>query len=82
MIKVKSVEPMENYRLKITLSDNRKGVFDVAPYLELGVFRDLKDAQYFRLVRPAYGGIVWPRGQDFSPETIEYELQRLESFVT
>jgi hypothetical protein len=40
-----------------------------------GVFGGLKDEGYFRSVRPAYGGIMWPHEQDFSPETIEYELQ-------
>jgi len=28
--KVVAVEPLENYKLRITLSDGRKGVFDVS----------------------------------------------------
>ena len=79
MIKVKSVEPAENYKLRIVLSDNRKGLFDVTPYLDKGVFRELKDQEYFRRVRAAYGGVVWPHEQDFSAETIQHELQRQQS---
>ena len=76
MVKVISVEPSEYYRLRIILSNNRKGVFDVTPYLDKGIFTELKDEAYFRRVRAAHGGVVWPHEQDFSAETIEHELQR------
>jgi hypothetical protein len=39
------------------------------------VFSELKDLRYFRRVIVAFGGVMWPHEQDFSPETIEYELQ-------
>ena len=76
MVRVKSVEPAENYKLRIVLSNNRKGIFDVSPYLDKGVFRELRDQAYFRRVRADFGGVVWPHEQDFSAETIEHELQR------
>jgi len=75
MVKVVSAEPMENYRLKIELSTGKQGIFDVSPYLDKGVFCELKEENYFRQVKVAFGGIMWPHEQDFSPETIEYELQ-------
>lgn len=75
MVKVVSVEAIDNHKLRVLLSNNRRGIFDVSPYLDKGVFRELKDQQYFRRVRVAYGGVVWPHEQDFSAETIEYELQ-------
>jgi hypothetical protein len=79
MVKVISVQPIENYKLRIVLSDNRKGIFDVSPYLDKGIFQELKDPEYFRLVQAAFGGVAWPREQDFSPETIDQELQRQAS---
>ena len=75
MVKVISAEPIENHRLRIQLSNGKKGVFDVSPYLDKGVFQELKEPQYFRSVKVAYGGVMWPHEQDFSAETIEYELQ-------
>lgn len=75
MIKVICVEPVEDYKLKIELSNGRKGLFDVSPYINKGVFVELKRKSYFRSVRPVFGGIMWPHEQDFSPETIECELQ-------
>lgn len=75
MVKVISVEPMGDYKLKIELSNGRKGIFDVSPYIDKGVFKELKEPAYFRSVRRAFGGIMWPHEQDFSPETVDFELQ-------
>jgi len=75
IIRVIAVEPIENYQLKIHLSDGRQGIFDMSPYLDIGVFQELKDLNYFRRVKAAFGGVVWPNEQDLSPETIEYGLR-------
>ena len=75
MVKVISAEPLEGYKLRIQLSNGKRGVFYVSPYLEKGVFRELKEPQYFRRVKVSFGGVMWPHEQDFSAETIEYELE-------
>ncbi len=64
MISVVEVESIENYQLKVRLSDGRQGIFDMKPYLDIGVFQELKDPIYFRRVKAAYGGIAWPNEQD------------------
>jgi len=76
MVKVVSAEPIESYKLKILLSNGKKGIFDTSPYLDKGIFHELKEPQYFCRVKVAYGGVMWPHEQDFSSETIEYELQQ------
>lgn len=75
MIKVQQVETRDNYLLFIELSNGKKGVFDVKPYLNKGIFTELKDPNYFSAARPAFGGVVWPNEQDFSADTIEQEMQ-------
>jgi hypothetical protein len=75
MIKVVAVESLDNYKLRVTLSDGRKGIFDVLPYLDEGVFLEMKDPVYFRRVYVDYGTVVWPHDQDIAPETIEYLVQ-------
>jgi hypothetical protein len=72
---VTAVEPLENYKLRITLTDGRKGIFDMTPFLDKGVFKELKDTHYFRRVYVDYGTVVWPHEQDIAPETIEMLLQ-------
>jgi hypothetical protein len=73
---IKSVEPLDNYKLKIVRVDSLEGVLDMTPYLEKGVFRELKDLEYFRQVGISCGAITWPNGQDIAPETVEQELKR------
>ncbi|MBI5745979.1 MAG: DUF2442 domain-containing protein [Nitrospirae bacterium] len=82
MVRVIASEPIENYKLRILLSNGKKGIFDVSPYLDKGIFHELKEQQYFRCVRVAYGGVIWPHEQDFSAETIEYELQEENEYQT
>ncbi|MEW6607533.1 MAG: DUF2442 domain-containing protein [bacterium] len=77
MLKVIHVEPIDSYKLKVNLSDGQSGTFDVSPYLNKGVFRELKNKDYFSTVRVAFGGIVWPHEQDFSADTISYEMERI-----
>lgn len=54
----------KNYTLYVELSNGRSGIFDVKPYLEKGVFRELKDQKYFQKVKPFFCGIAWPNEQD------------------
>ncbi len=75
MLKVKKVSANNDYTLSVELSDGRSGIFDVKPYLEKGVFTQLKDKDYFRQVRPFFCGIAWPNEQDLSADTIAYELK-------
>lgn len=70
-------EVLSDYKIKITLSNGNKGIFDVKPYLEKGIFKELKDYNYLKKARIEYGTITWPHEQDFSPETIEIKMQKI-----
>jgi hypothetical protein len=75
MVSVIEVEPLENYKLRVSLSNGRKGIFDMSTFLNKGVFNELKDPEYFRRVSVKYDTVVWPHEQDIAPETVEYLLQ-------
>ncbi|TVQ18572.1 MAG: DUF2442 domain-containing protein [Spirochaetaceae bacterium] len=64
------VEPLEEYRIRVELVGGREGIFDMKPYLDHGVFRELKDPDYFRQARVVLGAVTWPHGQDIAPETL------------
>lgn len=78
MIKVVSVETKQNHVLLVKLSNGKSGEFDVAPYLDKGIFTELKNEQYFKQARVAFGGVTWPNSQDFSADTIEFEMRQLK----
>lgn len=74
---VQTVKPLPDHRIAVELKDGRRGVFDLKPYLDHGVFRELKDQVYFRRVGIALGAVTWPHGQDIAPETLLAQLQPL-----
>lgn len=74
MNKIVAVKSIENFKLLVTLSDQRWGIFDVSPYLEKGIFTQLKNKDYFNQVFLCAGGVAWPNGQDFSADTIALEM--------
>ena len=71
--RVKSVVANENYTKTITFENGETKIFDMTPYLDFGVFIELKDKNYFRQVKPFMGTISWPHGQDVCPDTLYIE---------
>ena len=51
----------------------------VKPYLKYGVFTELKDLNYFKKVKLAFGTIQWPNEQDIAPDTLFLEGTLLDS---
>lgn len=70
---VLAVSPQPGYKLEIEFENGERRLFDVAPYLERGIFAELKDLSYFNQVLVAFGSIQWPNGQDFSRDTVYIE---------
>lgn len=75
-------EILADYKIKVTLSNGETGIFSVAPYLDRGIFTELKDYNYFKNARLEYGTICWAHGQDFSPETIEIKMEKIQKQIS
>lgn len=73
-----AVKPLSDYRIAVEVEDGRKGIFDMKPYLDHGVFRELKDIHYFNQVGILLGAVTWPHEQDIAPETLLAEMIPLE----
>jgi hypothetical protein len=67
---VKVAEALPGYKLKIQFENNELKEFDVSPFLDRGIFSELKDIEYFNRVRVAFGAVEWPNEQDFSKDTL------------
>ena len=65
-----TVEPEKNYKLLITFENNERRLFDVKPFLDKGIFTELKSIDYFKKVKVSFGAIQWPNEQDFSKDTL------------
>jgi hypothetical protein len=73
MKKVVAVKANDDFSLDLKFNDNSIRRFDARPYLDFGVFNELKDIKYFKQVRIAYGTVQWPHEQDISPDTLYIE---------
>lgn len=71
---VVAVKPLSDYRVYVEIQDGRRGIFDLKPYLDFGVFRELRDVHYFNQVGIVFGALTWPHEQDISPETLVEEM--------
>lgn len=74
----KVVRPLEDFRIYVELQDGTKGIFDMKPYLNRGIFKELKSVNYFNQVYISFGAVTWPNEQDIAPETLLSELKILE----
>ena len=77
MCKVVAVKALDDYRLELQFNSGERRVFHARPYLDKGIFAELKDPGYFQSVRVAFGSVTWPHEQDFSPETLYLESKPL-----
>ena len=75
---VTKVRPLPNYRIYVEIENGRKGVFDMKPYLDCGVFRELADLGYFNQVHILFGAVTWPNEQDIAPETLLAEMVEVD----
>ena len=64
--------PADQHRI-LTISRNQS-----RPYLDVGVFTELKDIGYFKQVRIALGTVQWPHAQDISPDTLYIESRPIQ----
>lgn len=78
MNKVIEAKANDDHTLDLKFSDGSLRRFDIKPYLEMDVFRELKDIAYFSNISIAYGTVIWPHEQDISPDTLYLESELLE----
>lgn len=78
MKRVASAKANDDFTLDLDFGDGVVRRFDTKPYLDKGIFKQLKDVEYFRKVSVAYGTVQWQNEQDFAPETLYLESEVIE----
>lgn len=67
---VKQVKPLENFKLLLTFENGEVRIFDMNPYLEKGIFKELRDISMFNSVKVSFDSIEWQNEVDMDPETL------------
>ena len=68
--RVKSVSAAPGYKLRIKFNNGEEGVYDCGHLLDFGVFKELRDENYFKQVKVSDGTVMWPHEQDICPDTL------------
>lgn len=71
-LSVTAVEALDGFRLRLTFNDGLVREIDASFLLHGSLGEELKDPEYFRMVRvdPAARTIVWPNGLDPDPDLL------------
>jgi hypothetical protein len=51
--------------VRVILDNGKMGAFNVAPFLDKGIFKELQDKNHFNQVMTRGRSICWPHDQDF-----------------
>jgi hypothetical protein len=68
--RVKKVKPLNDFKIFIVFENGEERIFDVKPYLDKGIFTELKDLKKFNSARVAEGTVTWENEADFCPDTL------------
>lgn len=82
--RVKKVKTEPGYQLRLTFENGQVRLFDMKPYLSIGVFKALKHPADFESAKVVYGSVQWKGGQDLCPDTLYEEsvpAAKTQSFV-
>ena len=71
-LQVAKIKVQPKHKLYVKFKNGAARLFDMKPYLNKGIFKELKNEVYLKKVRVVWGGIEWPRQQDLSADTLYY----------
>jgi len=71
--RVLKVVVTQDYILDLVFTNHEKKQFDVKPYLNFGLFSELKDYSIFQTAKVEFGTVSWSNGLDICPDTLYIE---------
>jgi hypothetical protein len=68
--RVREVKPEKDYMLRLYFTNGEVRRFDMKPYLDKGIFKELTDEALFNSVRPDGLSIEWANEASICPDTL------------
>ena len=70
--KVKKVEYLKDYKLKLKFNDRKTKIVDLWPRIKnaKGIMKPLKNIEYFKQVSCDGITVLWPNGVDLCPDSL------------
>ena len=64
------VTPVEGFSLVVIFDNGQTRILDMRPFLDFGVFRQIKKTEEFNRVHVAFDTVEWDCGVDLDPEFV------------
>jgi len=77
--RVNKVLATDNYQLTLVFTNGEQGIYDCSSLLDFGVFKELKNLNYFTQAKVIDGTVVWPNEQDICPDTLYLDSKKKSS---
>lgn len=71
------VQATDDYMLILTFENNERRRFDMAPYLHVGRFSELRNVAVFKKVSVSFDTVEWENGLDIDPEFLYEESEEV-----
>lgn len=76
LVRVKSVQPIEEFRVLITFQNEVQKEIDLEKFLRGEIFEPIRrDPSVFRSVKVIGSTIGWDNGADIDPDVLYYDLK-------
>ncbi|MDR3350326.1 MAG: DUF2442 domain-containing protein [Prevotellaceae bacterium] len=68
--RIVNVQPEKDYMLRLCFTNGEIRRFDVKPYLDTGIFQELKDVSLFNSAKPDGLSVEWANEASICPDTL------------
>jgi hypothetical protein len=77
--RITKVSPENNYMLRLYFTNGEVRRFDVKPYLDKGIFQELKNVSLFNSAKPDGLSVEWANEASICPDTLYLDSQPVEN---
>jgi len=64
------VKAAADYTLILTFDNGEVRLFDMKPYLDLGIFKELRDIEVFNSAKKSFDTVEWSNEADLDPDIL------------
>ena len=74
LVRVKSVEPLEGFKVRVAFADETQKQLDLQPHLRGPILEPIRDDPIiFQSMKVRDGTIMWNNGADIDPDVLYYD---------
>ena len=67
----------DDHKLLLTFDNGERRLFDVAPYLSIGRFAELRSIEAFQKIGVSFDTVEWENGLDLDPEFLYEKSEKM-----